>query len=111
MLSEPAGLRVAADLLDGLAGKSELFGGAAVYKPVRIVCNTDERYHRVHDRRLNAELVSDGCPADEGDGNVLGEIAVVYIVRASNGGQPMAYMGSQESMVSTPAKSSSAWIL
>ena len=83
MLSEPAGLRVAADLLDGLAGKSELFGGAAVYKPVRIVCNTDERYHRVHDRRLNAELVSDGCPADEGDGNVLGEIAVVYIVRAS----------------------------
>ncbi len=101
LLSEPAGLRVAADLLDGLAGKSEL-SAVRPFTNQSVSCATPMSV-------ITASMIGVSMPSwsamdaqqTRAMGNVLGEIAVVISFGPAmevSAWQPcpMAYMGSQE---------------
>ena len=83
---------IALDLFHTLASEPQLFGRAAVGKPICIVGHTNQGDNRIHNGGVNPRQVPDRGPADQCDGDVLCEIAVVDIIGTGNGGQRMAAM-------------------
>lgn len=115
MESEFARFRVTIQLFGVSAADAEYFGSSAVFEPICVMGDTDQSDHSIHDGRFNAQLIRDRGPADQSDWDIFRQIAVVDIIGAGNRGEvvatvAIAYSGTQESTLSTPAKSSRAWI-
>ena len=102
---------IALDLFHTLASEPPAFRPSGRWQNQSVSWgHTNQGDNRIHNGGVNPRQVPDRGPADQCDGDVLCEIAVVDIIGTGNGGQRMAAMahsiqGSQLSIFSTPAKS------